>query len=476
MLAVLAGLAGLSRLSGLGSIFRKIALALFSWLLIPLLGRIPLVSELVFQILGIPVAAKLYLEALGDTVIVQVARRRTLVTRDFGVSLHVFKENGLNYTSRMAEDTGLAKIGMLNNGIIWNNRTAEWRKLRQYFQRSVNNRTLDLATKLTGDSVDFAMDLFPVFRQGSGDFDLLDFLRTVTLDVTNRLMFNVDMKNHAELIEAIVAYFKAWEFFLIRPSFTYPLNPSLYQTHCAAVTRLIHLSEQILREKLEELEEVGEDGVEENFLKQLVVDLHRGEVSRANVVQCILEMLIAGTDTSSVSLFYTLVCLADSPSWEEAVVREVMELEENDTNLPVVEACLKEGMRIKPVGPVVIRRALEADARLDLAAGDNVIISLEEMHNSEERFNQPSKFDPGRFLDGKQSEFLPFGSGPKSCVGQFLAMREMKAVMARLLKDWKIEMQGTEKRGVDALKVRWDIAQQPVDKIYVKVSPRKFSK
>ena len=159
------------------------------------------------------------------------------------------------------------------------------------------------------------------------------------------------------------------------------------------------------------------------------------------------------------------------------LLREVMEVEENDTNLPVVEACLKEGMRIKPVGPVVIRRALEADVRLDLAAGDNVIISLEEMHNSKERFNQPSEFDPGRFLEGKQNEFLPFGSGPKSCVGQFLAMREMKAVTVRLLKDWKIEMQGSHKKqGVETLKVRWDIAQQPVDKIYVKIIPREFSK
>ena len=460
-------------LTWFGFIFCKTAFALSSWVL-----RLPLVSELIFQILGIPVAAKFYLETLGDTVVVQVARKRTLVTRDFGVSLQVFKENGMNYTSRMAEDTGLAKIGMLNNGIIWNNRTSEWRKLRQYFQRSVNNHTLDLATKVTSDSVVFAMDLFPVFQQGSKDFDLLGFLRTVTLDVTNRLMFNVDMKNHAELIEAIVAYFKAWEFFLIRPSFTYLLNPSLYQTHCAAVTRLTRLSEEILRVKMEELEEVGEAGVEENFLKQLVVDLQRGEVTHANVVQCILEMLIAGTDTSSVSLFYTLVCLADSPKWEEAVVREVVESERNSTNkLPVVEACLKEGMRIKPVGPVVIRRALEADARLGLAAGENVIISLEEMHNSKGRFDQPSRFNPGRFLDGKQNEFLPFGSGPKSCVGQFLAMREMKAMMVRLLKDWKIEMQGRQKKqGVDALKVRWDIAQQPVDKIYVKVILRKFSK
>ena len=459
-------------LAGLGLIFHKIALTIASWIL-----RLPLLSELIFQILGIPVAAKLYLEVFGDTVYVQVARRRTLVTRDFGVSLHVFKENGLNYTSRMAEDTGLAKIGMLNNGIIWNNSTSEWRKLRQYFQRAVNNRTLDLATKFTGDSVDFAMELFPVFQQGSGHFDLLEFLRTVTLDVTNRLMFSIDMRNHAELIEAIVAYFKSWEFFLIRPSFSYHLNPSVYQSHCAAVTTLTRLSENILMEKLEELEEVGEDAVEENFLKQLVVDLLRGEVSRDNVVQCILEMLIAGTDTSSVSLFYTLVCLADSPCWEEAVVREVMESEEEEekkTNLPVIEACLKEGMRIKPVGPVVIRRALEADARLGLDEGENVIISLEEMHNSEERFDHPSRFDPGRFLDGKQSEFLPFGSGPKSCVGQFLAMREMKAVTVRLLKDWKIEMQESQKK-VEGLKVRWDIAQQPVDKIFVKVTRRETS-
>ena len=338
--------------------------------------------------------------------------------------------------------------------------------------------TLTMATKVTMDSVEFAKELFPSFHQADigANFDLLDFLRTVTLEVTNKLMFGVDMNNHAELIEAIVAYFKAWEFFLIRPSCSYFLHPLLYQTHRAAVKRLTALSEGILKSKLDELEEVGEEGVEDNFLKQLVVDMQRGEVSQANVVQCILEMLIAGTDTSSVSLFYTLVCLADSPLWDQAVAREAVGLEEHATNnVPVIEACLKEGMRIKPVGPVVIRRALGADSKLGLAAGDNVIISLEEMHNSETRFKQPSKFDPSRFLEGKQNEFLPFGTGPKSCVGQFLAMREMKAVMVKLMKDWKIELLDKEKQGVEALKVRWDIAQQPVDKIYVKLVPRESS-
>ena len=73
----------------------------------------------------------------------RVAGRRTLVTSDYNVSLRysdqlwnvlldpiqkkkflnrVFTKNGSNYTSRMAEDSGLENIGMLNQGIIWNNR------------------------------------------------------------------------------------------------------------------------------------------------------------------------------------------------------------------------------------------------------------------------------------------------------------------------------------------------------------------
>ena len=453
------------------TMFYLMLMRLYLWLL-----HLPLVSEVVFQVLGVPVAAKLFLGLGGDQVMVRVAGRRTLVTSSFVVSRRIFKENGFNYTSRMAEDCGLERIGMLNQGIIWNNQTREWKRLRQYFQQSVNSRSLELAIKHTYDAVDQVMEVFPVFQQGGGSLDLLAFLRTVTLEVTNRLMFAVTLEDRADLISAIVGYFQAWEYFLIRPRLTYLLSPLTYTRHLAAVARLRAWSHSILQMKLSELEELGEDSVPDNFLKQLVVDMRAGLVSEAGVVQCVLEMLIAGTDTSSVSLFYTLVCLAESDDWEEAVAEEVARVEcseETDPAIPVTEACLKEAMRIKPVGPVVIRRALAADPELDLMAGDNVIISLEHMHNCEERFPAPSTFDPSRFLAGGtgEAEFLPFGAGPKSCVGRFLAMREMKAVMVRLLRGWKVELVG-EGQGIGSLRVRWDIAQQPVDTILVTISPR----
>lgn len=164
------------------------------------------------------------------------------------------------------------------------------------------------------------------------------------------------------------------------------------------------------------------------------------------------------------------------------LLEEVTEVNNNMLNLdlPVTEACLKEGMRIKPVGPVVIRRALEPDTQLGLASGDNVVISLEKMHNTESRFPSPSHFNPGNFLklDGKtprssdELEFLPFGTGPKSCVGQHLAMREMKAIMVKLVRKWSITLLNRGRDSIQSMKVRWDIAQQPVDQILVQIERR----
>lgn len=134
-------------------------------------------------------------------------------------------------------------------------------------------------------------------------------------------MFGIEMDFafREDLIDAIVGYFKAWEYFLIRPKWGYFTSPLLYRKHLKSVARLTYLSHRIMHLKQVELEEQGPENVPDNFLKQLVTDMQSGDkvCHEANVVQCILEMLIAGTDTSSVSLFYTLVCLAETPEWEQ---------------------------------------------------------------------------------------------------------------------------------------------------------------
>ena len=69
-------------------------------------------------------------------------------------------------------------------------------------------------------------------------------------------------------------------------------------------------------------------------------------------------------------------------------------------------------------------------------------------------------------------EFLPFGTGPKSCVGQFLAMREMKATMVKVMRDWRITLVDGARDGIQQMQVRWDIAQQPVERILMTIARR----
>lgn len=205
------------------------------------------------------------------------------------------------------------------------------------------------------------------------------------------------------------------------------------------------------------------------------------EISEENVYQCVLEMLLAGTDTSSVSMYYTLVAFSDDAQVEREIVKELkaVSLEDESTDrkmlsqLVCLENALKESMRIKPVGPVVLRRALKDDNinGVPIQSGTNVVLSLVDMHRRADLFKDPTSFVPHRFKNEKTNEnFYPFGTGPKGCVGQFLAMVEMKVILGVLLK--KFQFRSVVGKLSDVT-TRWDIANQPTDASYMMIEERR---
>ncbi len=134
-------------------------------------------------------------------------------------------------------------------------------------------------------------------------------------------------------------------------------------------------------------------------------------------MQCLLEMLIAGTDTSSISMFYTLLGLAEHVGVQQKAHDEIHDAlgmaasgwwdlggfaEGVCDELPYLVGCINEGMRLKPVGPVIMRRAtgpVHLHEGLELAAGSNVIINNVAMHVDPSLFDRPKQFDPSRWLN-----------------------------------------------------------------------------
>lgn len=436
---------------------------------------------------GIPEASSWYLKKYGDTVKVWVFGEPTIISCNPTVARHIFKTNGWNYTSRLGYDEGLRHIGMHNNGIIWNNKTALWKTLRLFFQNALNAKTLSNAVQATVKATERIVDKFDELRKRTADgrIETLNVVRRITLQVTNLLMFGVEIEDDEQLVNLIVEYFAAWEYFLIRPSFLYLIGGK-YDKHVSAVKGLLQACQEIVEQKKKQLKLVPFEHLENpNFLECLVNAFHKDEISEENVQQCVLEMLLAGTDTSSVSLYYTLVALCDARDMEAKIIEEIEEHLPNETSLidrknlsllGNLDNALKEGMRIKPVGPVVLRRALKDDVinGVPIKAGTNIILSLIEMHKRDDLFDQPTRFNPNRFKKSQLQNpdyFFPFGTGPKGCVGQFLAMVEMKTAAALLLRDFRFSSAVGKLTEVET---RWDIANQPTEPSFMFIEPRQI--
>lgn len=184
-------------------------------------------------------------------------------------------------------------------------------------------------------------------------------------------------------------------------------------------------------------------------------------------------MLIAGTDTSSISLYYCLLLLADRKE-DMAALRLALKSPDPNAAESMLSSCLLEAIRMKTVGPVIMRKCtettsftLEADQQpLDIAKGTNIIIDNATMHQDDDHFAPTaSEFQIRRWIymqpRAQQEIFRPFGSNDKGCVGQYLAMLEMRKILSALLTDFDFERHPST-ASFQHLQTQWQVANVPL--------------
>ncbi len=164
-------------------------------------------------------------------------------------------------------------------------------------------------------------------------------------------------------------------------------------------------------------------------------------------------LFIAGHETTATSLSWAFYLLGRHPAVREAVQREVDALPPGPvtfamamSSLPLTTRVFKEAMRLYPPVPVYARRLLvDAEIRgVPLPRGTLVMVTPYTSHRLPEVFPDPERFDPDRFLPEREaarpkSAYIPFGAGPRVCIGIHFAMLEGPIVMATLMRLARIE-------------------------------------
>ena len=174
------------------------------------------------------------------------------------------------------------------------------------------------------------------------------------------------------------------------------------------------------------------------------------EVSERDVAGNVLTMLLAGEDTTSNSLAWLIYLLRRHPEALERARAEVLRVVSDSASLSVgqadqldyLEACAHEAMRLKPPVPYMPLEALEDTMVGDVAVPKGTVVTCVLRHDSvdEAYFPDAASFRPERWLEPQveRKVAMPFGAGPRTCPGRYLALLEIKVAMCMLLAHFDI--------------------------------------
>jgi cytochrome P450 len=146
----------------------------------------------------------------------------------------------------------------------------------------------------------------------------------------------------------------------------------------------------------------------------------------------LLTLVLAGHETTANSLAWTFERLLRAPDAYDRL-RDVARSDGEDA---YIEATVHEGMRVRPVIPMIVRMVKRPWRLGDyvVPAGTPVAVSIIALHHREDVYPDPHRFDPERFVDRKPGTYtwVPFGGGTRRCLGAALAMAEQRVVLSAI--------------------------------------------
>jgi len=167
----------------------------------------------------------------------------------------------------------------------------------------------------------------------------------------------------------------------------------------------------------------------------------------------IATIVVAGHETTAAALFWTLYLLARHPGEQERLVAEIAPLGLTPDNaadlLPELvrtRAVVDESLRLYPPAFVIVRQALHDDEAggVPVPKGSLVLIAPWIMHRHRRFWRAPDRFDPSRFMPDAppppRFAYIPFGAGPRICVGSPFALTELVLVVASLVRAFRIAL------------------------------------
>lgn len=379
-----------------------------------------------------------------------LGRRQFLVNSEAGIH-RVLIGNTKNYRRTPATIRLLRPI--TGEGLLLSE-GENWRRQRQTIAPALAPRIMPLLARHVVAATERAAT---AIAAGPETVDALSAMQHLTLEIASRSMFSMEMDAYGAAVRRMITEYALR---LGRPGLLDFLLPSAIPNvtdlrRLAFRARWVRLMEQIMQARLAAPPVEGARDLFDLLLAARDPESGAG-FTPAQLRDQMATLILAGHATTALSLFWSLYLIASVPSVQARLYDEVTTLDASAEaaqpglpSLRYTRAVIQEAMRLYPPAHTLARAAIAEDRFEDttIPAGSLVLIAPWVLHRHARFWREPAAFDPSRF-EGEphfahRFAYLPFGAGPRVCVGAQFALTEAILVLAMLVQRFEITLADT---------------------------------
>jgi enediyne biosynthesis protein E7 len=394
---------------------------------LPLIGN---VLDLQHDILGLMLSTR---EQYGDVVRFMLGPRVIHVINHPDLAQRVLVTNRDNYdkTARSSQQIKhLAGMSLLvSNGDDWR---VKHRLLQPAFKAGAVTAYFNLMQSLAVETTKQLQDGHVV--------NMSSFMMHLTYRIVGMAMLSDDLDHTADQVEQIMASSLQFLYQRINNLAVPLVCPTQANKRFRLERRQLHdIVTSILKRR-------QSDNSSNDLLARMFAAKDSERDTRLNDTWLrdeVVTLLLAGHETTANALSFCAYLLARHPDIQQRVVDELdrtlgkhpLQLDDLD-KLPYLHQVLLETMRLYPPIWAVERFVKQQDelGGYTIPAGSTLFISIYAMHRHTKFWHEPERFDPGRFANMQDhAAFMPFGFGPRMCIGMSFALQEAKIILATLL-------------------------------------------
>lgn len=380
---------------------------------------------------------------------------------------HIMLSRGYKeFMNHPKQDNRITKVLDTSQSLI-NLRDDHWKRQRKTITPSFHWATIRPMVETFNA---FCEQAVAVVRESDGDVIIFEELvHKLTIDTIGSTSFGVNFDSltdedsplTASLLDISVRFNSSKaRALLFLPYWDYLPVPAL-QRFIAGARNIAATAKAVVQQRQ------ADESLRRDDLLQILIDARDEDgnpLPETEIVHNAFLFLLAGEGTTAGTITWTMYEISQHPEVEEKLLQEIEDVlqgenptHENLNELKYLDCVVKEVLRRHPAAELT-NRDCSVDAEVEghtFPKGTNFLVNIWAFHHNPRYFKDPMKFDPARFSEERKHElvnhtYLPFGAGPRKCIGFRFALAEIKVAIIHFVRNFHFEYASDKPPGADS--------------------------